>query len=293
MPWHSGCVGHRNLIVYRGFNLYLLTCQPGWTAVTHLALVSCALLASPDPSTLGGIVWDGGAIASREKPERGSWDSIKNKAEGFTLGRWLLQTTARYKLTQPMYDGQFKTVSLWSRGPNKQRWVEEVTRDYTAHFDEPSDGSILPETVRKRLGIGFGDYLYTTAASAALVIVPVVCAIQVSYNIPRNGISCHGGTYLIYATAQILGCLFWSWEAWLKRTYGEEWSEARTVARAISWGGQMLIGLVAILTATMGTLFQLLGLYRTCACKVSTLPPCSASSRQPVDAFCRAKYLLH
>lgn len=232
------------------------------------------MLASPDPTTLQGIVWDGGAIASREKSERGSWDSMKNKAESFALGRWILKTTERYKITESMYGGQFKTVTLWSRGPNKKRWVEEAIRDYTAHFEDHGDGLMPLEAIRKQLDMGLGDRLYVAVGSVTLLLTPSVLAFMTSYNTPRKGISCYSGTYLIYAVTQILECLFWSWEAWLKRLYGEKWSEARTRAKTITWCGQMFIGLFATLTAVAGTLFQLLGIYRTCACKVISCSCC-------------------
>lgn len=232
-----------------------------------LAMVSCAMLACPDPSTLRGIAWDGGAIASREKSERGSWDAIKDEAQGFALGRWILKATRRYKLTESMYDGQFKIVPLRSRGPNKRRWVEEVIRDYTAHFEEHDDG-VMPPIVCTRLGMGLVDYFYIAGGGVILVLVPSVLAFLTSYNTPRKGISCHSGTYLIYIITQIFECIFWCWEAWLKCIYGERWSEARTRAKTISWCGQMMTGFFAILTTIIGTLFQLIGVYRTCACKV-------------------------
>lgn len=236
--------------------------------VPILAIVSCAMLASPNPSALQGIVWDGGAIASREKSERSSWDSMKSKAEGFAMGRWILKQTERHRLVQSMYDGQFKTVTLWSRGPNKKRWVEEAIRDYTSHSEEHGDRLMSSNDVRKRLEMSLGDHFNIAAGSAVLLMVPSLLAFLTSYNTPRKGISCHSGTYLIYAITQVVECLFWGWEVWLKGLYGERWSEARTRAKTINWCGQMLAGLLAILTAVAGTFLQLLGVYRTCACKV-------------------------
>lgn len=236
--------------------------------VPHLAMISRATLASPNPSALQGIVWDGGAIASREKSERSSWDSMKIKVEIFAIGRWILKQTGRYQLIQSMYDGQFKTVTLWSRGPNKKRWVEEAIRDYTSHSEEHGDRLMPSKEVRKRLGMSHGDYFNIAAGSAVLLMIPSLLAFLTSYNTPRKGISCHSGTYLIYAITQVVECLFWGWEVWLKGLYGERWSEARTRAKTITWCGQMFVGFFAILTAVAGTFLQLLGVYRTCACKV-------------------------
>lgn len=240
--------------------------------VPSLAVVACALLASPSSSALQGIVWDGGAIASRERPERGSWDSMKSKIEKFATGRWIIKKTERFKLTEPMYDGQFKTVTLWSRGPNKKRWVDEAIRDYTVQFEGHRDQFMPTEDVRRRLDMRFGDHFNIAAGSAVLLVIPSLLAFLTSYNTPRKGISCHSGTYLIYAITQIVECLFWGWEVWLKGIYGERWSEARTRAKTINWCCQMCIGFLALLTAAAGTILQLLGVYRTCACKVMSCP---------------------
>ncbi|KAL2292837.1 hypothetical protein FJTKL_07893 [Diaporthe vaccinii] len=190
-----------------------------WMTVPILAIMSCAMLASPNPSTLQGIVWDGGAIASREKSERSSWDSMKSKAEGFAMGRWILKQTERHRLVQSMYDGQFKTVTLWSRGPNKKRWVEEAIRDYTSHSEEHGDRLMSSNDVRKRLEMSLGDHFNIAAGSAVLLMIPSLLAFLTSYNTPRKGISCHSGTYLIYAITQVVECLIWGWEVWLKGLY--------------------------------------------------------------------------
>ncbi|KAK2614158.1 hypothetical protein N8I77_001009 [Diaporthe amygdali] len=239
-----------------------------WMTVPHLAIVSCAMLASPSPSALQGIVWDGGAIASRERSERGSWDLMKTKVESYAAGRWIANKTGRYQLLNSMYDGQFKTVTLWNRGPNKKRWVDEAIRDYAASFEEHGDRLRPPQEIRKRLDLDLGDQFMIMVGSAVLLILPSLLALLTSYNMPRKGISCRSGTYLIYGITQVIECIFWVWEGRLKRMYGERWSEARTRAKTINWCGQTFVGFFAVFTAVVGTLMQLLGVYRTCACKV-------------------------
>lgn len=194
---------------------------------------------------------------------------MKSRVERFAIFRWVLKKTGKYEPIQPIYDGQFRTVTLWNRGPNKRRWVEEAIRDYgTTHFDEHGDRSMPPEEVRKQLSMSLGDHLNILAGSVVLLILPSLLAFLTSYHTPRKGVSCRSGTYLIYSITQVLECLFWVWEGWLKRMYGERWSEARTRAKTINWCGQTFVGFFAIFTAVVGTLMQLLGVYRTCACKV-------------------------
>lgn len=254
----------------------MLTAYPGWTTVPALAIVSSATLASPNPSALQGIVWDGGAIASREKSERSSWDSMKIKAQGFAIGRWILEKAESYEILQSMYDGQFKTVTLWSCGPNKKRWVEEAFRDYRTHFEQDSGRSMASDDVRKRLDMGIGDYLKITTGGFVLLLIPSLLAFLTSYNTPRKGISCFSGTCLIYVITQVIECLFWGWEVWLKGMYGDRWSEARTRAKTINWCVQMFVGFFAIFITVAGTILQLLGVYRTCACKVTSYFACAS-----------------
>jgi hypothetical protein len=63
--------------------------------------------------------------------------------------------------------------------------------------------------------------------------------------------------------------MLWGWEAWLKVQYGARWSDTKTPAKAINWWAQAFVGFFAVLAAVGGTLMQLLGVYRSCPCRVS------------------------
>lgn len=249
--------------------------------VPHLAIIASAMLAAESPSALQGIVWDGGSAASRDRFEKGFWDSVKNKMQDYSLLKWVLGKVRGYEVIENTYDGQFKTVSLWNRGPNKRRWVQEAIRSYeTSHVESRGENLMRPEDVRQALQEDVGDILSVAIATACLLVVPSALAFLTSYNTPRKGISCRTLTYLVYGITQVLECLFWTWEAWLKVKYGERWSEAHTGAKTVAWLGQMVVGFVAIFAAVIGTLMQLLGVYRTCLCMVIMYP------RSPVRSLC-------
>lgn len=240
--------------------------------VPHLAIIASAMLAAESPSTLQGIVWDGGSAASRDRFEKGFWDSVKTKMQEYSLLKWLLGKVRGYEVIENTYDGQFKTVSLWNRGPNKRRWVQEALRDYEASYaavEGGIEGRMAPKDVRAALREDWGDVVNATIATACLLVVPSALAFLTSYNTPRKGISCRTLTYLVYGITQVVECLFWAWEICLKIKYGDRWSEAHTGAKTINWMGQMVVGFVAIFAAVIGTLMQLLGVYRTCACMVT------------------------
>lgn len=236
--------------------------------VPHLAIIASAMLAAASPSALQGIVWDGGAAASRDKFEKGFWDSVKNRMQEYALLEWLLGRIRGYEVIENTYDGQFKTVSLWNRGPNKRRWVQEAIRDYETCCPDSDRNLMSAKDVRNVLREDLGDGLNAVIATAFLLIVPSALAFLTSYNTPRKGIACRSFTYLVYGISQVIECLLWTWEIRLKIKYGDRWSEAHTGAKTINWLGQMFVGFFAIFAAVIGTLMQLLGVYRTCACKV-------------------------
>jgi hypothetical protein len=100
-------------------------------------------------------------------------------------------------------------------------------------------------------------------------------AFLVSYNTPRAGLSCRSLTYLVYGVSQVCGVSLWLWECWLKVQYGPQWSVTKTWAKALSWWGQVFVGFFGIFTTVGGTMMQVLGVYRTCACRVSHVCPIS------------------
>lgn len=241
--------------------------------VPHLAIIASAMLAAASPSALQGIVWDGGAAAaSRDKFEGGFWDSVKSRMQEYAILRWLLERIRGYEIIENTYDGQFRTVSLWNRGPNKRRWVQEAIRDYETCCLDSDESLMSAKDVRDALREDLGDGLNAVVATALLLVVPSTLAFLTSYNTPRKGIACRSFTYLVYGISQVIECLLWVWEIRLKTKYGDRWSEAHTRAKTINWLGQMFVGFFAIFAAVIGTLMQLLGVYRTCACKVILMP---------------------
>lgn len=168
------------------------------------------------------------------------------------------------------FEGNFETASLWNRGPNKRRWVHAAIRDYAAHYSElPEAGlSMSPEQVSQALKERPWEVLRAIVLSLALLLIPSALAFITSYNTPRKGISCRTLSYLVYGICQVLECVLWLWEMSLKMQYGDRWSSARTRAKAINYCGQLFAGFWAGFAAVIGTLMQLVGVYRTCACMV-------------------------
>lgn len=245
-----------------------VTCQ-GYMTVPHLAIIASAMLAAESPSTLQGLIWDGGRAAARDTFSKGFWETLKSHIRKHPVGKWLLRKVSGYKLLEKTYDGQFKTVSLWNRGLNKRRWIQEAINEYEASFSECHEAVLSPERVRKAFKEDVSDALNAIITTTFLLVVPTALAFLTSYNTPRKGISCRSGTYLIYGVSQVIECLLWIWEVTLKVKYADRWSEAQTRAKTISWVGQIFVGFFSVFAAVVGTLMQLLGVFRTCICKVN------------------------
>lgn len=237
--------------------------------MTVLAIISCAMLASGNPTALQGMVWDGGKASPRPKQSLGRRQSIQSKMDEYTPSRWLLQKFRGYELLKSTYEGNFEPASLWNRGHNKRRWVHEAIKDYALHYSEIRDGgSMPPKEISRALKERVVEIVNGIVTSLTLLVLPSALAFITSYNTPRKGVSCRTLSYLVYGICQVLECALWIWEIWLKNKYGDRWSEAQTRAKAINYCGQLFVGFWAIFAAVIGTLLQLLGVFRTCVCMV-------------------------
>lgn len=268
--------------------------------IPYLATVSCAMLASNSSSVLQGIVYDGGGAsrAGATGTAPGFWGDIKIRLKKHPIIRRMLNGLNGYELIEHTYEGRFQTVTLWNRGLNKRRWVQEAIKDYAkehatttapppttriSHPGEEDEGAvstdqslppsstnfITPDELRAGLRLRLGDLWNVFWGTAFLLLVPSALAFLTSYNTPRKVLSCRTITYLLYASSQMCAVGFWAWEARLKVRYGARWSQTPSREKALNWWSQALVGFVGVFAAVGGTLMQLLGPYRACACRVS------------------------
>ncbi|KAK7951198.1 uncharacterized protein PG986_006926 [Apiospora aurea] len=261
-----------------------------WMTIPYLATISCAMLASNSSSVLQGIVYDGGFRAGPTRPAPGFWCDIKTRLKKHAVVRRMIDGLNGYELIEHTYEGRFQTVMLWNRGLNKRRWVHEAIKDYAKQHaattndnspteeegavstelpprPPPSPTLITPDELRAGLRLRFGDLWNVFWDTAFLLLVPSLLAFLTSYNTPRKVLSCRTITYLLYAASQACAVVLWTWEARLKVRYGARWSETPTREKALNWWSQALVGLVGVFAAVGGTLMQLLGPYRACACR--------------------------
>jgi hypothetical protein len=240
--------------------------------IPYLAIVSCAMLASNSPSALSGIIYDGGSQAAQEKFEMSFWDQVKEKAKSHMFFRAFIRRLRGYEIVEHTYEGQFRTVPMWNRGPNKRRWVHEAIDEYASDYrPDLMENGITPDQVRRGLKMTFMDKANIAVGTILLLMAPTVLAFLTSYNTPRKALSCRTLTYVVYGISQVCEMALWIWEVHLKVKYGARWSRTKTPAKAINWCGQVFVGFFAIMAAVGGTFMQLLGVYRACACRVCGL----------------------
>ncbi|KAL7629655.1 hypothetical protein AAE478_001178 [Parahypoxylon ruwenzoriense] len=246
-----------------------------WMVIPYLAIISCAMLAANSPSTLDGIVYDGGTIARPDEYEMSFWAQQLKKAKEYSVIGWVIRNIEGYNPVETAFDGHFQTVKLWKRGLNKREWVQEAINEYAASSGVPANyngrgrnNMISLSELRKSLTLNPRDCFHILASALFAVLAPCCLAFLTSYNTPQAGLSCRSLTYLIYAISQVCEMALWAWAARLRVRYGVRWSETCPTAKRISWWGQVFVGFFAIFAAVGGTMMQLLGVYRSCACKV-------------------------
>ncbi|KAI2619259.1 hypothetical protein GGR54DRAFT_136196 [Hypoxylon sp. NC1633] len=240
-----------------------------WMVIPYLAIISCAMLASNSPSALDGIVYDGGSTASDDDYDPSFWKQQLRKFKTYKWIGFLLRQLEGYNPIETAFEGRFRTVKLWKRGLNKREWVHEAISEYAAAWSSRQNrNEIEPGELRRRLALSPRDCFYVLVGALFAVLAPCVLAFLTSYNTPQAGLSCRSLTYLVYAISQVCEMALWTCAAQLQIQYGTRWSDASPVAKRVCWWGQVFVGFFAIFAAVGGTLMQLLGVYRSCACKV-------------------------
>ncbi|KAI1397383.1 hypothetical protein F4819DRAFT_499524 [Hypoxylon fuscum] len=246
-----------------------------WMVIPYLAIISCAMLASNSPSTLDGLVYDGDATAPDDEYSPGSWARRIKKAKLYPGIGFILRQIEGYNPIETAFEGRFRTVKLWKRGLNKREWVQEAISEYAMLAPQQSGSMIPSNELRRSLTLNWRDRLYVLVGALFAVLAPCLLAFLTSYNTPQAGLSCRSLTYLVYAISQVCEISLWICTARIKIKYGAHWAEARPIPKIpervilhFCWWGQVVIGLFAIFAAVIGTTMQLLGVYRSCACKV-------------------------
>ncbi|CAJ2501387.1 Uu.00g042400.m01.CDS01 [Anthostomella pinea] len=256
-----------------------------WMVIPYLAIIACAMLASNSPSTLEGLVYDGGNLALPDRYETTFWAQQLQKLKAYKPISIFMKQIEEYNPFETAFEGRFKTVKLWKRGLNKRQWVQEAINDYTASApdDDRQDNSwIAPTELREALALNTQDCCYIAVGSLLLLLAPCLLAFLTSYNTPRAGLSCRSLTYLVYAVSQVCEMMLWTYASSLKIKHGTRWYEASPVAERVCWYGQVFVGFFAVFAAVGGTMMQLLGVYRSCACKV---PATYWTSLRSPDAY--------
>ncbi|KAI3323356.1 hypothetical protein HD806DRAFT_522560 [Xylariaceae sp. AK1471] len=243
-----------------------------WMVIPYLAIVACAMLAANSPSTLDGIVYDGANTALPDQYEASFLSfQIQKAVKTYKPLAMILRQLEGYNPVETAFEGRFRTVKLWKRGLNKRQWVQEAVNDYEASMTVHRLGKgISSEELRDSLTLNAQDCSYVAVGALFLVLTPNLLAFLTSYNTPRAGLSCRSLTYLVYAISQVCEMVLWSLAARLRIRHGTRWSETNPVAKRFCWYGQVFVGFFAIFAAVGGTMLQLLGVYRTCICQVST-----------------------
>lgn len=242
-----------------------------WMVIPYLAMISCAMLAPNSPSTLHGIVCDGGNSVRMDKYELSFWKQHWMKIKGYKGLRFIVTQLEGYSPMETPFEGRFRTVKLWKRGLNKRQWVQEAINDYLVpnNCREGEGSDRIPEAeLRRHLTLNCLDCSYVLIVSLFAVLTPSALAFLTSYTTPQAGLSCRSLTYLIYAISQACEMALWTFAARLRIRYGTLWSEVNPIVKRICWWGQVFVGFFAIFAAVGGTLMQLVGVYRSCACQV-------------------------
>lgn len=239
-----------------------------WMTISHLAVVSSAVLASNNPNALQGLIGE----RRLESPHHKSTTSSQNQANRGAANRTV--TTSSWtkfvgwmktvNVLENAFDSTFEPLSLWKRGPNKRLWIDKALEAYSEDRHD-NDHYMEYDALESKFKLGFRRRVIIWLMNLFVLLgAPCALAFATSYTTPVAGLGCRSLTHLVYYATQVVQMLLWSWNVDLSRE--SPTSRQLHVCRGLQIGS----GAVAVLAAIGGTLMQIMGVYRNCLCKVPT-----------------------
>jgi len=213
-----------------------------WMTIPHVAIVSGLLLAGNNPNILEVIVI--GAVDPKKHDK-----SLKRMGSG----RWY----------QPFYDTAYTPVWMLERGRNKQQWIDRIADSYPSREDTHDS-----HRRRRNFRLEWTDWLEIAIIAIVLVIFPYALALITSYNTPRVGLACRSLTFTLYFIMQFCYALLWLWDFFYPHHLHDHPGIKRQSIHLdrLYFVLSTLVMLGSGFTAVVGTLLQVVGVYRNCLC---------------------------
>lgn len=143
-----------------------------WMIVVHVAIVSGTLLAANNPSTSSGITGSRHKAMGPRKPK--DWKA--------RLG-W-----------SNTYDTDFQPVSIWDRGENKMKWIEN-----TLAWEDDE----LKDRFRAEMNFSWRAWFLIFLMAFFLIVIPPAAGGVVAFFTPPKGVACRSLSFVVYGTSQV------------------------------------------------------------------------------------------
>lgn len=224
-----------------------------WMVIPHVAVVSCCLLGGNNPNTLQVLVAD-----DRD-------NGIDSTA---ATARQPLVALLFNNIFTRVYSSTYQPVTMWRRGESTNKWLRRLTVEYPKKYPGLGD----------KIALSLGDRIGLNLICCTLISIPCFLGGITAYTTPLVGLSCRSLTILVYFLSQAVLIILKNLEHILWETSHYEWREheKRTWQKGLrSWEHAMLTvwyflygfaTFAAFFSAIVGTMLQLIGVYRNFLC---------------------------
>jgi hypothetical protein len=268
-----------------------------WMTIPHVAVVGGCLLAGNNPNTLEAIAC--GAIEGWSQVSPRDQDRDDEPVHWIkSLFRWVIT------LYKPFYTSVYRPVWMWERGRNKREWIRHVLDEHWSLINaeatspkkptwnwntyirsisskvknpsrisgnkKPDEEAQTKENDIDKFDLDFFDWIELLSIDIILLLIPFVLAFLTSYYTPPIGLSCRTFTFLLYFCFQILLSIVWAWDfphtqpsPLITKAEWVPFIHRRPTIYCLLRG---FCFLGSLFTAVIGTLMQILGVYRNCLC---------------------------
>jgi hypothetical protein len=217
-----------------------------WMIIVHISIIAACVLAGNNPSTASVLV----GLLPLEDPYRVRRVSTNEPLAG-NPHTWLL---AKFRLThgemgplrslEDVHENRYQSVTMWARGQNKQEWINESTT-WNRIQESPANKSESKT-----------DPLFVVFATFVLINLPPLAGAVLAWRTPPVGWGCRSLTFVCYAACQFLLVLLS-----VVKSSRPTWYAISVFYNSIT--------LLSLFFSLVGTLLQVVGIYRNCFCYIN------------------------
>jgi hypothetical protein len=230
-----------------------------WMIIVHVSIIAACILASNNPSTTSVLV---GLLPLKDPHwvrRVSTYDALTGKPHTGPSAKLRLihGEIGPLRLLEDIYKDRYQPVTMWRRGQNKREWIRDsiTWKRLQASATNRSENN-TGLSLRNLRATSWRYLLFVVFATFVLINLPPTAGAIVAWRSPPIGWGCRSLSFVCYAACQFVVVLLF-----LVKSSRPAWHTISIF--------YVLFTFLSLFFSLVGTLLQVIGVYRNCFCYVN------------------------